>query len=186
MDNQETTPGPATRFSLRPALPGELPAAESMSRDSMASYRATRGVAWDTERFRQSWRDFENLAIVEGSQCRGFIRLMPEGEALAIRDLQVDPAFRGRGIGSWSIMQAMEMAASRGYRSVRLRVYPENPAMALYSRLGFEVDHEEDSVVHMHWRRALSPDAGSCASPSDGPPESGATGQENPCPASVK
>ncbi|KFN46721.1 hypothetical protein N787_09400 [Arenimonas metalli CF5-1] len=151
MNSQEPEPGPASNLSLRPALPGELALSESLSRDSMASYRATRGVAWDTERFRQSWHEFENLAIVQGPQCRGFLRLMPEGEALAIRDLQVDPAFRGRGIGSWAILQAMQMASSRGYRFVRLRVFPENPAMALYARLGFEVDHVKDSVVHMRY-----------------------------------
>jgi ribosomal protein S18 acetylase RimI-like enzyme len=149
MDSHERLPDPASNLSLRPALPGELALSESLSRDSMASYRATRGVAWDTERFRQSWREFENLAIVQGPQCRGFIRLMPEGQALAIRDLQVDPRHRGGGIGAWAIRQVMQMAAARGYAIVQLRVYPENPAMALYARLGFEVDRVEDGIVHM-------------------------------------
>lgn len=136
-------------LSLRPALPGELTLSESLSRRNMEGYRHTRGISWDTARFRQSWREFENMAIVQDARCCGFMRLLPEGDALAIRDLQVVPELQGRGIGAWAIGQAKQLAASRGFGAVRLRVYPENPAMALYARLGFKVDRVEAGVVHM-------------------------------------
>lgn len=136
-------------LSLRPASEDELAASESLSRLNMVGYRASRGVSWDTERFRLSWDEFENLAIVHGSERCGFIRLMPEGGALAIRDIQIAPAFQRRGIGAWAIAQVMHMAALRGYPAVQLRVYPENPAMALYCKLGFSADRVEDAVVHM-------------------------------------
>lgn len=136
-------------LSLRPAQASELAASEALSRGNMASYRAARGVPWDTERFRQSWEAFENLAIDDDGQCCGYLRLMPEGDALAIRDLQIAPAFQGKGIGSWAIERVKQMAAARGYGVVQLRVYPENPAMGLYARLGFVPDHAQDSVLHM-------------------------------------
>ena len=137
------------KLSLRPAEASELAVSESLSRLNMASYRASRGVLWDPERFRLSWGEFENLAIVQSGQCCGFIRLLPEGGALAIRDVQVAPEFQGKGIGSWAIAEVKQIAASRGYGTVQLRVYPENPAMALYARLGFGVERVEDAVVHM-------------------------------------
>ena len=136
-------------LSLRPALASELAASESLSRRNMATYRASRGVSWDSERFRLSWEEFENLAILHGAQCCGFLRLLPEGDALAIRDLQIAPEFQGRGIGSWAIGQARQIAASRGYGVLQLRVYTENPARALYTRLGFVPDRVQDSVLHM-------------------------------------
>ncbi|WP_290886388.1 GNAT family N-acetyltransferase [Arenimonas sp.] len=136
-------------LSLRPAEASELAASEALSRGNMASYRASRGVSWDTERFRLSWKEFENLAIDDGEHCCGYIRLLPEGDALAIRDIQIAPGFQGKGIGSWAIEQVKQMAAARGYRVVQLRVYPENPAMGLYARLGFVPDHAEESVLHM-------------------------------------
>jgi ribosomal protein S18 acetylase RimI-like enzyme len=134
---------------LRPATASEIEASESLSRLNMAGYRASRGVPWDPDRFRQSWEQFENLAIACGSQRCGFIRLMPEGDALAIRDLQIAPGFQGKGIGTWAIEEVKQMAAARGYGLVQLRVYPENPAMSLYARLGFVPDYIQDSVLHM-------------------------------------
>jgi ribosomal protein S18 acetylase RimI-like enzyme len=137
-------------LSLRPAEASELTISESLSRLNMMSYRQARDVAWDSERFRQSWRDFENLAIIDDSQCLlGFVRLLVEGDALAIRDLQILPEFQYRGIGSWAISQVKQMAMARGFAVVQLRVYPENPALALYTRHGFVVDRVENTVVHM-------------------------------------
>lgn len=136
-------------LSLRPALASELQESESLSRLNMAAYRAARGISWDPERFRRSWDEFENLAVVRGTQCCGFIRLLPEGDALAIRDIQIAPEFQGQGIGSWAIEQVKHLAAARGYGVVQLRVYPENPAMGLYTRLGFVPEHVQDTVLHM-------------------------------------
>ncbi len=136
-------------LALRPAESSEFEVSESLSRLNMSSYRASRGIVWDSERFRSSWAEFENLAIVQGSQCCGFIRLHPEGEALAIRDVQIVPELQGGGIGTWAIEQIKQLASVRGYGVVQLRVYPENPAMALYARLGFVVERTEDAVVHM-------------------------------------
>lgn len=44
----------------------------------------------------------------------------------------------------------LEPGPSNGGR-VQLRVYPENPAMALYARLGFEVEYVKDEIVHMRF-----------------------------------
>jgi len=137
-------------LSLRPAESNELEVSESLSRLNMSSYRASRGISWDPERFRLSWCEFENLAIVQDSQCIGFIRLLAEAGALAIRDVQIVQEFQGKGVGTWAIEQIKLLAFERGYAAVKLRVYPENPAMALYTRLGFGVERIEDAVVHMH------------------------------------
>lgn len=60
-------------------------------------------------------------------------------DALVLDGICVDPALRGRGIGSALLEAATDHARSRGARAVRLSVVDTNPrARALYDRLGFE------------------------------------------------
>lgn len=136
-------------LTLRPADDGDFEFCESLSRRNMCKYLAARGIAWDPVRFRASWAEFENLIIVAEAGAAGLLRLLPEHDALGLRDLQVLPGLRGQGIGAWAVGQAQFIAASRGYRRVQLRVYEENPARALYARLGFEPGRVLGGAVHM-------------------------------------
>ena len=137
------------KLTLRPADDGDFEFCESLNRRSMGKYLAARGIAWDPVRFRASWAEFENLIIVADSKAVGLLRLLPENDALGLRDLQVLPGLRGQGIGTWAVRQVQSMAARRGYRRVQLRVYQENPARALYARLGFEGGRVLGGTVHM-------------------------------------
>jgi ribosomal protein S18 acetylase RimI-like enzyme len=140
------------RVALRPATAHDFAFCEHLSRTSMAGYRATRGIAWDPARFRASWMEFENLIIVAGDEAIGLLRLLPEGEALALRDLQVVPTHQRQGVGGWALRQAQAIALQRAHPRLLLRVYGENPARALYIRLGFVVESEAEGLLHMAWR----------------------------------
>lgn len=124
---------------------------EQLSRSNMAPYRAARGIAWNPQRFRASWAKFENLIVLAGDEAVGLLRLLPEGEALGLRDLQVVPARQGQGIGGWAVRQAQGLAVQRGHPRLQLRVYADNPARRLYARLGFTVEVESDGTLHMAW-----------------------------------
>jgi ribosomal protein S18 acetylase RimI-like enzyme len=137
------------RLSLQPADDQALAFCESLNRRNMAGYLAARGTSWDSSRFLASWVEFENLMILAESQVVGFLRLVPGQDALEIRDLQIVLEHQGQGIGSWAVQQAQSIAASRGYRRLQLRVYEENPAKALYARLGFKAESVVGGSVHM-------------------------------------
>jgi GNAT superfamily N-acetyltransferase len=49
----------------------------------------------------------------------------------------VDPAFRGRGVGTALLAALIDVATDRGVRRLSLSVEGENPAMCLYVWLGF-------------------------------------------------
>jgi ribosomal protein S18 acetylase RimI-like enzyme len=115
----------------------------------MASYHAARGIVWDPDRFLATWVQFDNLVICADDLPVGLLRLLVVGGALEIRDLQVVPAYRSRGIGTWAVAQAKSEAASRGLEELRLRVYTDNPARHLYARLGFKADSIDNGVIHM-------------------------------------
>jgi len=136
-------------FSLRPAAEKDLAFCESLNRANMSEYLAARGIPWDTERFHTSWNEFENLVIRLERQDVGLLRLAQEQSALGLRDLQVLPTHQNHGVGSWAVRQAQNIAAERGFKRLQLRVYEENPARRLYSRLGFKAELTKDGIVHM-------------------------------------
>ena len=139
------------RLSLRLAADEERAFCESLNRCNMGGYLTTRGIAWDPDRFAASWLEFENLVILADSDVVGSLRLVPERDALGLRDLQVLPQRQGRGIGTWAALRAQAIAVSRDFLRLQLRVYEENPARALYARVGFKTESVSGGTVHMAW-----------------------------------
>ena len=75
----------------------------------------------------------------------GLIETVDEGEQLLIENVAVTPIFQGRGLGSKLLAHAEILAASLGHNRIRLYTnqrFAEN--IALYLRLGYRVDREED------------------------------------------
>ena len=144
--------GPRPELSLRPALDADFGFCESLTRANMASYRTARGIPWDPQRHAASWAQFENLVISADGSPVGILRLLQVEGALEIRDLQVLAPLTGQGIGTWAIEQAKRLAMHRGLPELRLRVYIENPARRLYSRLGFRCMASDDGVMHLSCR----------------------------------
>lgn len=90
--------------------------------------------------------DDEYVALVE---------MIENVDHLLIENLAVAPAFQGRGYGRLLAAHAEELAASLGYREMRLytnKAFSEN--IRLYAGLGYTVDREEPYkggvIVHMH------------------------------------
>lgn len=138
-------------FRLHLAAAHDFAFCEHLSRTNMAGYFAARGIAWVPQRFRASWMEFENLMILAGDDPVGLLRLLPEDEALGLRDLQVVPSRQGKGIGGWAVRQAQGLAVQRGHPRLQLRVYADNPARRLYARLGFTIEAEIAGTLHMAW-----------------------------------
>jgi ribosomal protein S18 acetylase RimI-like enzyme len=66
-------------------------------------------------------------------------------------DIALLPAERGAGLGSALLRELQEEAVVRG-SAIVLHVARTNPALRLYSRLGFRVLREEAVHVAMEWR----------------------------------
>jgi ribosomal protein S18 acetylase RimI-like enzyme len=72
------------------------------------------------------------------------------GSDLRVMDIALLPAWRGRGFGS-QLMRALFQLADAEGRSVSIHVERNNPALALYRRLGFDL--EEDRGVYLFLTR---------------------------------
>jgi ADP-ribose pyrophosphatase YjhB (NUDIX family)/ribosomal protein S18 acetylase RimI-like enzyme len=93
------------------------------------------------------------------SQDRGYGYVDDSTPELTIAIL---PEYRGQGIGTRLLGQLLESAASH-YRALSLSVDPDNPALRLYKRLGFEAVRISGSSMTMRksldrpWREKITP-----------------------------
>jgi ribosomal protein S18 acetylase RimI-like enzyme len=164
----------AQPFLLRPAAPGD----DAFLR---ALYRSTREpeiAAWgwpepqvaafcemqfraQSAGYRQSYPEAEYLVISAANDGPiGRLTRAQRADSLALVDIALLPAFRGRGAGTWAIRRLQQEAAARAVPLV-LHVDKASPAFALYRRLGFAVVSEDGMRYGMRWA------AGSPVSPSD-------------------
>ena len=81
--------------------------------------------------------------------CWAYVSLSRDAKALYIRELHVIEAFRGQGAGSWAIDQVFAMACKERRPALRLTVFENNPAQALYERKGLKVVGTDECFLRM-------------------------------------
>jgi putative acetyltransferase len=112
--------------------------------------RVTGGVRPYRRRLRRSWTDRDaNLVAVVDGRVVGSLGITREDHPVtrhvATLGMFVGEAWRGRGIGTALLGEALRWARSVGVEKLELTVYPRNsPAVALYRRFGFV---EEGTLV---------------------------------------
>ena len=147
---------------VRPARPRDARAILALARAVAAEGRwiRARRVTRTTRDYRRLTRDAWSrsgaflVAEADGSVV-GTLRIAREQQEpidhVATFGMQVAAAWRGRGVGSALLAEALRWAGETGVRKVELSVYPDNKAArALYARFGFL---EEGRLVR-HSRRA--------------------------------
>lgn len=76
----------------------------------------------------------------------GFVQLYHSFSTVSLQpiyilnDLYVIPSARGLGVGSALLKKAQSICIQKGYKGVALETGVDNPAKALYERLGWEKD----------------------------------------------
>jgi ribosomal protein S18 acetylase RimI-like enzyme len=84
-------------------------------------------------------------------------------DEIRVLDIALLPEYRGRGLGG-ALLRAVLAEAGASGRRVALHVERNNPAAALYQRLGFVVVDHQGIYQQMHWTAPLpSPAAGHAA-----------------------
>ncbi|ROL82042.1 MULTISPECIES: GNAT family N-acetyltransferase [Pseudomonas] len=137
-------------FQLRPAnTPEDLLFARDLTRSTMLGYYIRHDLLWLDEAFDVAWAGRENLLICQGAEVLGFVSLSRDSRALYIRELHVLEAFRGQGAGAWAIEQVRAMARGERRGLLRLTVFKDNPAQALYERMGLKVVGEDECFLRM-------------------------------------
>lgn len=89
--------------------------------------------------------DLEGLA--ERADLASYMNPHVPADCSYIIVVSVPPAARGKGAGRALMLHEIERARTSGFRSVHLDVMSDNPAVGLYTSLGFEIMAETVTPV---------------------------------------
>ncbi|MEQ7125749.1 GNAT family N-acetyltransferase [Actinopolymorpha sp. B11F2] len=107
----------------------------------------------DAEQRATADKEFDELPFVmveEGGRPVGYLCVIHKDDCDFIEEIAIRPEAQGRGVGTQLVRGIMQAAQQRGV-PVRLSAFVNNPAQALYARLGFEVTRIEHPRVAMTW-----------------------------------
>ncbi|HEF4759491.1 TPA: GNAT family N-acetyltransferase [Pseudomonas putida] len=136
-------------FEWRAATDRDLDFARELTCRNMLGYYIRFDLLWQDEAFDVAWAGRENRLIVSGEHRVGYVSLSRDARALYIREIQIIEAFRGRGAGSWAIDQLFALARRERRPALRLTVFENNPARALYERKGLQVVGADECFLRM-------------------------------------
>ncbi|POA33981.1 MULTISPECIES: N-acetyltransferase [unclassified Pseudomonas] len=136
-------------LELRPASAEHLSFARALTCQTMLGYYIRHDLPWIDEAFDVAWAGRENWLICQHASVLGFTSLSRDSKALYIRELHVVEASRGQGVGTWAIEQVFSKACAERRPALRLTVFEDNPAQALYQRMGLQIVGQDDCFLRM-------------------------------------
>ena len=117
---------------------------EAIRADLLAVFRiekASFAQPWPYRAF-ERYLDEPGFLVADTGEVVGYVvadSVPNHGRPLGhVKDIAVDPDYRGRGIGATLLERAIDVMCDRRARSVKLEVRASNtPALELYRRFGF-------------------------------------------------
>ena len=141
------------RISRRAATPADTEWARQLHHAAVQGVVERQFGAWDQAAqdafFEADWRG-GNFEIIDydGAPC-GYACIEDRPDDVHVRELDIDPLFQGKGIGTAILTATIELARARGVPVV-LGTLHENEAAGLYRRLGFV--ETERTATHILFR----------------------------------
>jgi len=95
------------------------------------------------------------VVAVEGERTAGVVRLTRDGDAGRVA-VALDPAYRGRRLGTWMLLDAVHLASGLGVARLETSASPEDAERsAALRRLDFVVDPARSSAPELVWVKTL-------------------------------
>ena len=144
--------GHARRFQLRDARDSDLPFVEALYLGTMEPLLSELGE-WDrgkfSKRIRASFKALESQVIIVDGREIGFLQVTDTADDLNIAQVHLVDDYRGQGIGT-EIFTDLIVRAKRDGKTISLSVPRNNPAVALYQRLGFRISRDDgEGIIDM-------------------------------------
>ena len=106
--------------------------------------------------YHRYYPDASYEVILREGQAIGRLYIHRNADAIHLLDIALLPQHRGGGIGGRLLNDILLEATAQGKR-VQIHVERENPAMHLYTRLGFHVVEDKGIYYFMEWAPAREP-----------------------------
>ena len=103
---------------------------------------------WQRNYFEKKWDPSKYQIVVSEGQDVGLVSVRVEEDHIFLVEIQIDPEFQNRGLGTRILRDLIAEAEARGL-PLRLRVLHQNRAKNLYSRLGFSRTGETHTHILM-------------------------------------
>lgn len=107
---------------------------------------------WDArvqaETFLGKWRESNFLKVYVDQHLAGGLWVREHEDCHELREIQILPEFRNRGIGTYLLKREIERAGVAN-KPLRLAVLLKNPAVRLYRRMGFTIVRTDDVRHYM-------------------------------------
>ncbi len=100
--------------------------------------------------FRRLYQRDDVKIIVVGGVDAGWLQVGESEQEISLYQIHIEPDYRRRGIGT-CLLQDLLMRSRQTRKPVSLYVVRNNPASALYERLGFKVVGEDETKLFMRW-----------------------------------
>lgn len=141
----------------RPANPADLPFLLQLRQQTFHAYLAEAGlpIDADSDLARVMFKFDAAEILLHRGQAAGLLKISrsePNRQDWQIHQLQIAPALQGQGMGAALLRQLHDEAAAAGV-GLALGVLKRNPAQALYRRLGFVDDGENELEYLLRWSR---------------------------------
>lgn len=140
-----------TLIVLRTASQEDVEFLKELRRASMWQVVTNHYLWIEEDQLERVMVDFECAQIIcTDDQDIGMLKVVYGPKQVQLCQIQLLPKYRSRGIGSMLITKLQE-GASASSVSISLNVFRSNPAIKLYTRLGFNISSENDNMFTMVW-----------------------------------
>ena len=148
-----------TGYALRPATVADEVFLYKLHRATMGAYVAQTWGEWDegvqAAMFARNFNPVGRQIVVVTGHDVGAISVQRTADELFIGNIEILPAYQGRGLGT-AIIGDLLARAARDSVPASLQVLKVNPAQRLYRRLGFAPIGETPTHIHMSTRHVAA------------------------------
>jgi ribosomal protein S18 acetylase RimI-like enzyme len=149
--------------TLRRAGPADAAAVRQLTREAYAKWvpRIGREPLPMTADYDVAVRDHRVDLLYLAGELAALIVMVDQGDRLLIENLAVAPGHQRRGLGTRLLAHAEAVTAALGHERIWLYTNTRfDGNIALYSRVGYRIDSEEDiggGLIRVNMSKALTP-----------------------------